>query len=111
MLHDALISIEEGLCSSIDPYPLDEVLVTVPERSRRRQSDRFGEASSRESGAGVKGTCTSCTLGVIVQVSNAFQRVHNSFSLFIHQWTTITELRSIHKRLGEFEIAIGYKKN
>ena len=51
------------------------------------------------------------TLGVIVQVSNAFQRVHNSFSLFIHQWTTITELRSIHKRLGEFEIAIGYKKN
>jgi peptide/bleomycin uptake transporter len=51
------------------------------------------------------------TLGVIVQVSNAFQRVHNSFSLFIHQWTTITELRSIYKRLGEFEIAIGYKKN
>ena len=51
------------------------------------------------------------TLGVIVQVSNAFQRVHNSFSLFIHQWTTITELRSIHKRLGEFEMAIGYKKN
>jgi peptide/bleomycin uptake transporter len=50
------------------------------------------------------------TLGVIVQVSNAFQRVHNSFSLFIHQWTTITELRSIYKRLGEFEIAIGYKK-
>jgi peptide/bleomycin uptake transporter len=50
------------------------------------------------------------TLGVIVQVSNAFQRVHNSFSLFIHQWTTITELRSIHKRLGEFEMAIGYKK-
>ena len=49
------------------------------------------------------------TLGVIVQVSNAFQRVHNSFSLFIHQWTTITELRSIHKRLGEFEMAIGYK--
>ncbi|KAL7434798.1 hypothetical protein ACHAXM_004266 [Skeletonema potamos] len=35
------------------------------ERSRRRQSDRFGEASSRESGAGVKGTCTSCTLGAL----------------------------------------------
>jgi len=50
------------------------------------------------------------TLGVIVQVSNAFARVHNSFSLFIHQWTTITELRSIHRRLNEFEMGIGYKK-
>ncbi|MFM8244513.1 MAG: putative transporter [Candidatus Fonsibacter sp.] len=50
------------------------------------------------------------TLGVIVQVSNAFARVHNSFSLFIHQWTTITELRSIHRRLIEFEMGIGYKK-
>jgi len=48
---------------------------------------------------------------VIVQISNAFQRVHNSFSLFINQWTTITELRSIYRRLNEFEIAIGYKKN
>lgn len=35
------------------------------ERSRRRQSDRFGEASSRESVAGMKGTCTSCTLGAL----------------------------------------------
>lgn len=34
------------------------------ERSRRRQSDR-GDASSRESGAGMKGKCTSCTLGAI----------------------------------------------
>jgi peptide/bleomycin uptake transporter len=51
------------------------------------------------------------TLGVIIQISNAFQRVHNSFSLFISQWTTITELRSIFRRLNEFEIAIGYKKN
>jgi peptide/bleomycin uptake transporter len=51
------------------------------------------------------------TLGVIIQISNAFQRVHNSFSLFINQWTTITELRSIFRRLNEFEIAIGYKKN
>lgn len=43
------------------------------------------------------------TLGIMVQVSNAFQRVHQSFSLFISQWTTITELRSIWMRLKEFE--------
>ncbi len=43
-------------------------------------------------------------LGVVVQVSNAFSRVHGSFSLFIHNWTTITELRSIWKRLREFEM-------
>ena len=50
------------------------------------------------------------TLGFVIQVSNAFQRVHGSFSLFTQNWTTITELRSIHKRLKEFEIAIGYSK-
>ena len=49
------------------------------------------------------------TLGVVIQTSNAFQRVHNSFSLFTQNWTTVTELRSIFKRLKEFEIAIGYK--
>ena len=43
------------------------------------------------------------TLGVLAQVSNAFKEVHQSFSLFINQWTTITELRSIWKRLKEFE--------
>ena len=43
------------------------------------------------------------TLGVMVQVSNAFGKVHGSFSLFLHNWTTITELRSIWKRLHEFE--------
>jgi peptide/bleomycin uptake transporter len=43
------------------------------------------------------------TLGVMVQVSNAFNKVHGSFSLFLHNWTTITELRSIWKRLYEFE--------
>ncbi len=43
------------------------------------------------------------TLGVLVQTSNAFSRVHTSFALFIHNWTTITELRSIHMRLAEFE--------
>ena len=43
------------------------------------------------------------TLGVMVQVSNAFSRVHSGFSLLLHNWTTITELRSIWKRLHEFE--------
>ena len=43
------------------------------------------------------------TLGVMVQVSNAFSRVHGGFSLFLNNWTTITELRSIWKRLHEFE--------
>ncbi len=43
------------------------------------------------------------TLGTVVQISNAFQKVHGSFSLFIHNWTTITELRSIRRRLREFQ--------
>ena len=49
------------------------------------------------------------TLGILVQVSNAFAQVRESFSVFIDNWTTITELRSIHKRLSEFEENIGYK--
>lgn len=46
------------------------------------------------------------TLGIMVQVSNAFQKVHGGFSLFLHNWTTITELRSIWKRLHEFELKL-----
>jgi peptide/bleomycin uptake transporter len=42
-------------------------------------------------------------LGILVQVSNPFQKVHGGFALFLHNWTTITELRSIWKRLHEFE--------
>ncbi len=49
------------------------------------------------------------TLGVLVQVSNAFSKVRESFSIFIANWTTVTELRSIHKRLKEFELSIGYR--
>jgi peptide/bleomycin uptake transporter len=48
------------------------------------------------------------SLGVLVQVSNAFSKVRESFSIFIANWTTITELRSIHKRLREFEVNINY---
>lgn len=43
------------------------------------------------------------TLGVMMQVSNAFSEVRASFSVFLYNWTTITELRSIWKRLHEFE--------
>ncbi|MBM3199318.1 putative transporter [Candidatus Woesearchaeota archaeon] len=46
---------------------------------------------------------TAITLGVVVQISNAFGKVHGSFSLFIQNWTTVTELRSIWKRLHEFQ--------
>ncbi len=45
----------------------------------------------------------SITLGVMMKVSNAFSEVRGSFSTFLSNWTTITELRSIWKRLGEFE--------
>src|SRR5262249_1119095 len=43
------------------------------------------------------------TLGVVMQVIDAFSQVHSSFSLFIYNWTTVTELRSIRQRLREFE--------
>ena len=43
------------------------------------------------------------TLGVVMQVIDAFSQVQTSFSLFINNWTTVTELRSIRKRLREFE--------
>lgn len=43
------------------------------------------------------------TLGVLIQVSNAFEKVHGGFALLTQNWTTVTELRSIHKRLKEFE--------
>ena len=49
------------------------------------------------------------TLGILIQTSSAFREVQSSFSLFMQNWTRITELRSIFKRLNEFERAIGYK--
>lgn len=47
-------------------------------------------------------------LGTLVQIANAFDKVHSSFSLFLENWTVITELRSIFKRLREFQDNIGY---
>ena len=49
------------------------------------------------------------TLGILIQTSSAFREVQGSFSLFMQNWTRITELRSIFKRLNEFEKAIRYK--
>jgi len=46
------------------------------------------------------------TLGVIQQVSNSFGEVNNSFSYLIDRWTDVTELRSIYRRLTEFELAL-----
>ena len=51
------------------------------------------------------------TLGILIQTSSAFREVQSSFSLFMQNWTRITELRSIWKRLNEFEKAIGYKQS
>jgi peptide/bleomycin uptake transporter len=50
------------------------------------------------------------TLGILIQTSSAFREVQSSFSLFMQNWTRITELRSIYKRLSEFERAIGYNQ-
>ena len=50
------------------------------------------------------------TLGVLIQTSSAFREVQGSFSLFLQNWTRITELRSIYRRLNEFETAIGFNK-
>jgi peptide/bleomycin uptake transporter len=43
------------------------------------------------------------TFGLLNQVSDAYSRVDNAFGLILNNWTTLTELRSIWKRLHEFE--------
>lgn len=50
-------------------------------------------------------------LGTMAQVSNAFSKVHSGFALFLHNWTTITEIRSIWKRLYEFEELVDQQSN
>ena len=46
------------------------------------------------------------TFGLYQQISNAFDRVENSFQFLVNSWTTIVELMSIHKRLKAFESRI-----
>lgn len=43
------------------------------------------------------------TFGTFQQVNNAYGRVDGAFSIILDNWTTLTELRSIWKRLHEFE--------
>jgi peptide/bleomycin uptake transporter len=43
------------------------------------------------------------TFGIMMQVVDAFSRVNNSLGQFIHNWQIITEVRSIWRRLREFE--------
>ncbi|WP_267523879.1 putative transporter [Campylobacter sp. MG1] len=49
------------------------------------------------------------SLGVLIQINNAFSNVRASFSVLTQNWTTITELRSIFIRLSEFEKHISFK--
>lgn len=51
------------------------------------------------------------TLGVVQQTAHAFNTVLDSFSYLIRNWTTVTELQSVIKRLREFEIAIEYRSD
>ena len=50
------------------------------------------------------------TLGIMMQTNQAFSEIKDSFNILLYNWTRITELRSIHKRLSEFEKAIGYSQ-
>jgi len=49
------------------------------------------------------------TLGVMMKAVNAFGEIKDAFNVFLYNWLQINKLRSIHKRLSEFEQAIGYK--
>jgi len=51
------------------------------------------------------------TLGLLQQVVHAFEKVHSSLSLFLHNWTVITEVRSIRLRLREFEEHLEQQQN
>ena len=43
------------------------------------------------------------TLGVMQQISRAFDRVLESFQFLVQNWSTVVEQISIHKRLRAFE--------
>ena len=43
-------------------------------------------------------------------ITDAFTRVNNTVSQFIQNWQIITEVRSINRRLGEFEQQLGEPK-
>lgn len=43
------------------------------------------------------------TLGTLVQIGNAFDKIHEAMSFFTDRWMTVTELQSVILRLKEFE--------
>ncbi len=47
------------------------------------------------------------TLGVMQQITRAFDRVEGSFQFLVLSWGTIVELISVYKRLRAFERQIG----
>jgi peptide/bleomycin uptake transporter len=49
------------------------------------------------------------TLGVMMRAVNAFGEIKDAFNVFLYNWVQINKLRSIHKRLSEFELAINFK--
>jgi peptide/bleomycin uptake transporter len=46
------------------------------------------------------------TLGVMQQISRAFDKVTESFQYLVYSWSTIVELLSVYKRLRAFEAQI-----
>lgn len=46
------------------------------------------------------------TLGIFTQITNAFDRVEESFKFFANVWTTIIDLLSVYKRLRAFEATL-----
>ena len=48
------------------------------------------------------------TLGIMMRAVNAFGEIKDAFNVFLYNWVQINRLRSIHKRLSEFEIAINF---
>ena len=50
-------------------------------------------------------------LRMLQQVVHAFEKVHTSLLLFLHNWTIITEFRSIGLRLREFEEHLENQQN
>jgi peptide/bleomycin uptake transporter len=46
------------------------------------------------------------TLGILTQITNAFDQVRGSMQYLVNSWTTIVELASIYKRLRAFEHTI-----
>ena len=50
------------------------------------------------------------TLGVMMKAVNAFGEIKDAFNVFLYNWIQINRLRSIHKRLSEFEKAISFNK-